>query len=101
LDSTYHLGSSLHLEFLGFLGTISLLHPRLPLRANLLDLERCGRKGLDLVLTGLELLGRGLLLSWLGVLRRHRQSKSQDKGASQDSGKGQNGGLDFHGKHLL
>src|SRR5712691_14819 len=101
LDSTRHLSSGLHLELLGFLGTVSLLHPCLPLRANLLDLERCGRKGFELVLTGLELLGRGLLLSWLGVLRLHRQSKSQDEGASQDGGKGQNGRLDFHGKHLL
>jgi hypothetical protein len=60
-------------------------------------LARCGRKGRELVFAGLELLGRGLLLSWLRVLRLDRQSKGQDQGTSQDGGKGQNSGLDFHG----
>ena len=78
----HHLDRSLHLELVGFLGTLSRLYPRQPFRANLLDFERCGRKGLELVLAGLDLLGRGLWLFRLGVLRLHRQSKSQDEGAS-------------------
>src|SRR5262245_14264275 len=61
LDSTHHLGRGLYLELLGLLSIVSRLYPRLPLRANLLDFERCGRKRLELGLTWLELLARKLL----------------------------------------
>src|SRR5262245_33171367 len=60
LDSTCYLGSGLCLELPCFLGTVRVLHPRLPLRTNLLDLDHCGRKGRELVLTGFKLLGWGL-----------------------------------------